>query len=124
MTQQTASPHPRHTRTPRSLYSTTEMTIPPPLPPHGPPPALDYATPAATGRSCPRCGQPAARPVKFTWWGGALGPRLFNHHKCHACRYQFNAKTGLPNTTAIVIYLLVGGVIGLIAGFLIFMMRI
>ena len=84
-----------------------------------PPPPLSYATPR-DGRSCPRCGQPAAKPVKFTWWGGLTGPRMFNHHKCHACNYTFNGKTGLPNTTAITLYLVIGAIIGLAAGFAVF----
>lgn len=72
-----------------------------------------------SGKVCPRCGQPAARQMKFTWWGGALGPKLFNHHKCDACKYQFNGKTGLPNTTAITLYVVIGSIVGLIAGVLI-----
>src|SRR2546423_12142955 len=28
---------------------------------------------------CPACSSPDARKVTFTWWGGLLGPALFNH---------------------------------------------
>jgi hypothetical protein len=58
---------------------------------------------------------PAAKPVTFTWWGGLIGPRLFSHHKCAACRYTFNGRTGRPNTTAIALYFVVTGVIVLAA---------
>ena len=83
---------------------------PPPTPP---PQTLPYATPQPSGKPCPRCGQPAAKPVGFTWWGGALGPKLFSHHKCHACQYTFNAKTGQPNTTAITLYVVISSVIAI-----------
>lgn len=84
---------------------------PPPQPTNVP---LEYARPA-DGISCPRCGQFGAKAVGFTWWGGALGPRMFNHTKCPACRYTFNAKTGKPNTTAIILYTVGGFVIAIVA---------
>ena len=57
--------------------------------------------------SCPNCSSSYATQVRFTWWGGFLGPKLFNVIKCGACNKQYNGKTGRPNTTAIIIY--VGG---------------
>ena len=45
--------------------------------------------------------------VKYTWWGGVLGPRLLHHTKCEDCRSTFNSKTGKSNTPGIVIYSLV-----------------
>lgn len=65
---------------------------------------------------CPRCQsdvQPA--PVKFTWWGGLLGPRLLSHVECPACRARFNGKTGQPNTTGIVVYSVALGAITFVA---------
>ena len=56
----------------------------------------------------------------FTWWGGALGPKLFNHHVCRACRYAFNRKTGRPNTTGIAVYVAVSIVLGLVLGYFVF----
>jgi hypothetical protein len=44
------------------------------------------------------------RTPAFTWWGGALGPRLLNHRVCRACKLGFNAKTRGSNTRAIIIY--------------------
>lgn len=66
---------------------------------------------------CPNCRQAVGQPVGFTWWGGILGPKLFNHVRCPACRYEYNGKTGQSNTTAIIMYLVVGGIIGLALGF-------
>ena len=95
-------------------------------PPQGlplPPPVMPYqpSGPAyAGGVACPRCGQAAAYQPGFTWWGGALGPKLFNHHVCRACRYAFNGKTGRPNTTGIAIYVAVSVVLGLVLGYFVF----
>lgn len=53
---------------------------------------------------CPKCGSGIISPVKYTWWGGLLGPKLFHHTKCEACGYRYNSKTRKSNTTAIIIY--------------------
>ena len=63
---------------------------------------------------CPNCRQRSAQKVSWTLWGGALGPWMFNHVKCNACRSTFNGKTGRPNTTAIIIYLVVSLVLGVV----------
>src|SRR4051812_27841645 len=97
---------------------------PTPRPTAPPPPALAYATPEFVDKRCPRCGVPAARPVSFTWWGGALGPKLFNHHKCNACQHTFNGKTGQPNTTAITIYVTISTIIAIAVGIAIFYYRV
>ncbi len=61
---------------------------------------------------CPECGEPGyATPVAFTWWGGIVGPRLFNHVRCDSCGTCYNGKTGRSNTTAITIYVVVTGLI-------------
>lgn len=62
-------------------------------------------------KSCPKCGSTSIEKVKFTWWGGALGPSMFAHVKCNNCGIQFNGKTGQSNQTNIVIYFLVTGLI-------------
>ena len=74
--------------------------------------------PYRAGPACPKCGAGEATPVKFTWWGGVLGPKLLNHVKCNGCGYAYNGKTGNPNTTGIVIYTVVGLVIALIILFM------
>ena len=52
---------------------------------------------------CPKCNG-VAEKVKFTWWGGVLGPKLLTHVKCSACSYKYNGKSGKDNTTGIIIY--------------------
>jgi transposase-like protein len=56
---------------------------------------------------CPKCGQSNAQKVNFTWWGGALGPRLISHVKCQNCATEYNGKTGKSNQTGILLYFLV-----------------
>jgi hypothetical protein len=52
---------------------------------------------------CPKCAGAAER-VKFTWWGGLLGPKLLTHVKCTGCNYKYNGKSGKDNTTGIIVY--------------------
>jgi hypothetical protein len=67
-------------------------------------PETDKLNDITTDTGCPKCGSPFVQPVKFTWWGGLLGPKLFHHTKCAECKYTFNSKTRKSNTTAIIIY--------------------
>jgi transposase-like protein len=53
---------------------------------------------------CPYCGNPHVIRVSCTWWGGVLGPRLFNHVRCSQCRKTFNGKTGKSNAGPITMY--------------------
>ena len=53
---------------------------------------------------CPKCGSENVKAVRYTWWGGLLGPKLLHHTKCLDCNYVFNSKTRQSNTTAIIIY--------------------
>lgn len=57
---------------------------------------------------CPNCGQSNAKKVSFTWWGGALGPRMFTHVKCQNCGTEYNGKTGKSNQQNMIIYTVVG----------------
>jgi hypothetical protein len=57
--------------------------------------------------ACPRCQTPAPQPVKFTWWGGMLGPKMLSHVKCQRCKLAYNGKSGQSNTGGIVIYAVV-----------------
>ena len=74
---------------------------------------------------CPQCGTPDAKSVGFTWWGGALGPRLLNHVKCQSCGKTFNGKSGKDNTGGIVVYSVVVGILSLflVALVFVFVMR-
>jgi transposase-like protein len=57
--------------------------------------------------ACPQCGSPNVHKPSYTWWGGILGPLVFNHHVCNGCGLGFNGKSGKSNKPAITIYLCV-----------------
>lgn len=65
---------------------------------------------------CPNCDSVKTKGVKWTWWGGVLGPKLVNLTKCEDCGYTYNGNTGKPATNTIVIYLLVSIAIGVAVG--------
>ncbi len=94
---------------PQNPYAPPQM----PNDPQGPPPGSEMVAP------CYKCGCPYAKRISFTWWGGLLGPRMFNHVKCVRCFSTFNAKTGQSNNTAITIYCVVGFAIAVILGLII-----
>ncbi len=71
-----------------------------------PPPGAEVFAP------CPRCGCQYADRVKFSWWGGLVGPKLFTHVKCRNCASCYNGKHGTWNTTNIVLYTIAGVVLG------------
>ncbi len=62
---------------------------------------------------CPKCRSAAAEKLKFTWWGGVLGPKLLTHVKCNTCGYKYNGKSGKDNTTGIVIYTVIVAILAL-----------
>ena len=64
---------------------------------------------------CPNCSATGATKVGFTWWGGVLGPALLTHVKCPECGTTYNGKTGESNTTGIIVYSVVVGIIVLAA---------
>ena len=66
---------------------------------------------------CPKCGSDTSELARFTWWGGAIGPRVLTHVKCQSCGHKYNGKTGKDNTTGIIIYSLI---VGMAAFFLMF----
>ena len=57
-------------------------------------------------KSCPHCQQNAATPVRFTRWGGVIGPMLLSLVKCSACGSHFNGKSGRCVRSAIKLYTL------------------
>ncbi|PID39668.1 MAG: hypothetical protein CSA24_00780 [Deltaproteobacteria bacterium] len=93
--------------------------------PYQPPKTNEPAPPLAPSHQklapgpgvCPKCRINDFTELKFTWWGGAVGPRLLNHVKCNGCGATFNKKTGKPNTVGIVIYSVV--ITGILVGILI-----
>ncbi len=60
---------------------------------------------------CPKCQNANAQQLSFTWWGGVIGPKLLTHVKCQTCSTKYNGKTGKDNTTNIIIYFAVVGVV-------------
>ncbi len=64
--------------------------------------------------ACPKCGSRGAELVKFSWWGGVLGPKMLTHVKCPSCDKKYNGKSGGDNTTGIVIYSVIVGIISFI----------
>lgn len=102
---------------PQGAHPMMPPGYPPPVyPPQGgwqpnyTPPAYPQVTSEYV--ACPQCRRPDPVKLNFTWWGGMLGPRMFHHVKCRLCGYQYNGKTGESNTTNIVIYSIVGTIIG------------
>ncbi len=72
------------------------------------PPVQSWSsTQAEVFAPCPRCGCTYAEPVKFSWWGGMLGPKLFTHVKCCNCTACYNGKRGTWNTANITAYMVV-----------------
>jgi hypothetical protein len=59
---------------------------------------------------CPKCNG-AAEKLKFTWWGGVLGPKILTHVKCMTCGHRYNGKNGKDNTNGIIIYSVVVGIL-------------
>ena len=69
---------------------------------------------------CSKCGASNAKALKFTWWGGALGPKLLTHVKCLDCGYKYNGKSGKDNTAGIAIYFVVVGAVCFVLMFVAF----
>jgi hypothetical protein len=49
--------------------------------------------------------------MKFTWWGGVLGPKVLSHVKCPSCGYGYNGRSGRDNTVGIAIYCVIVGAV-------------
>jgi len=60
---------------------------------------------------CPQCSSDNIHKPSFTWWGGAIGPKLFNHTICRSCSFGFNGDTGEGNRTKIIVYAVVLNVV-------------
>lgn len=54
--------------------------------------------------NCPKCNHDGLKKVRYTWWGGVVGPALIPINKCESCGHSFNRNTGKPLTGAIVVY--------------------
>ena len=67
--------------------------------------------------SCPKCQNSNAQQLSFTWWGGVIGPKILTHVKCQSCGAKYNGKSGKDNTTNIIIYSVVVGIIAFVVVF-------
>jgi predicted Zn-ribbon and HTH transcriptional regulator len=65
--------------------------------------------------ACPKCASDSIAAVKWTWWGGLIGPKILHHHKCASCNFTFNNKTKKSNTTPIIVYFIVISIVFFIA---------
>lgn len=43
---------------------------------------------------CPNCGSTSVERVRYTLWGGFIGPLIFHLVKCNDCGKTYNGKTG------------------------------
>ncbi len=57
-----------------------------------------------TFEPCPYCQAQHANKVRFTPWGGVLGPAVFSLVKCEPCGKHFNGKSGSRVEKAIRLY--------------------
>ncbi len=77
-------------------------------------------TPGGAFAPCPSCGCTHAENIKWTIWGGLIGPKMLHHVRCHRCGTAYNGKTGKDNTAAITVFLVVGIVLGFVLGLLVY----
>jgi hypothetical protein len=63
---------------------------------------------------CPKCGSNEARRVRWTSWGGFLGPLLFRLVCCLGCGTRYVARTGQVEQYAAKSYLRVLGPLALL----------
>ncbi len=53
---------------------------------------------------CPCCFDENSERVRFTLWGGAIGPAVLSLVKCAACGIQYNGRSGNRVEKAIRVY--------------------
>jgi hypothetical protein len=75
------------------------------------PPSAPIDAPLPVLPKCPKCGNTSSTKVGFTWWGGALGPKLFHVVRCGGCRAQYNGRTSAKLTSTIIVYQLIAVVV-------------
>ena len=54
--------------------------------------------------ACNKCQSVNAQLMKYTLWGGMIGPKMFTHVKCQTCGAKYNGKTGKSNLVSIILY--------------------
>lgn len=67
----------------------------------------------AKERTCPHCGSTNVKRLRFTWWGGFVGPWLLRYVRCGGCGKKSSLRPGRRRLLWIVLYnlcaLAVGG---------------
>ena len=58
----------------------------------------------AAQRKCPSCFHDDAKRIRFTAWGGVIGPRILSLVKCTGCGIHYNGKSGRRVEKAIRVY--------------------
>ncbi len=48
-------------------------------------------------QGCPNCQSNNIKSINWTWWGGVIFPRMFNHTKCNDCSFLYNGKSRKSN---------------------------
>ncbi len=56
---------------------------------------------------CPKCGYDDATRVRWTIWGGMIGPAIINVVRCHECGTHYNGVHGDTNGGRIAIYIVI-----------------
>ena len=51
-------------------------------------------------RGCPLCGSQSLAPVRFTVWGGFLGPYRMGLVHCRQCGHRYVGASGVPEFEA------------------------
>jgi hypothetical protein len=65
---------------------------------------------------CPKCGKAGAVRVRWTPWGGFLGPLLFQLKHCHGCGLRFGGRSKVPESRASRTYVRVVAPLALVLG--------
>lgn len=74
----------------------------------------------STFEPCPYCQAQQAAKVRFTPWGGVIGPSLLSLVKCEPCGKHFNGRLGTRVERAIRLYTTVSlAVLALLAALII-----
>jgi len=69
---------------------------------------------------CPKCSNREIIRIKFTWWGGILGPKLFHYVRCAKCGTSYNGKKGASGQFGITVFVTISIILGFLLFFLLF----
>ena len=58
-------------------------------------------------KACPRCNSSDIHKVKYSWWGGLIGPALVHQVRCKKCGKTYDGVTGTDVTKRMSIYIVI-----------------